>query len=118
MDTTRKMVKLNINTFDGVIVKNDENYLVKDNTKLKNLVVSNTLLHPFRKTKGHSHEGQEEVYYFTHGSGKMIIDEQEFDVSAGDIILIEDNEYHRVLNDTADYLQFFCVFNGNRKNSS
>ena len=48
----------------------------------------------------------------------MIIDEQEFDVSAGDIILIEDNEYHRVLNDTADYLQFFCVFNGNRKNSS
>ena len=46
------MVRLNINTFDGVIVKNDENYLVKDNTKLKNLVVSSTLLHPFRKTKG------------------------------------------------------------------
>ena len=112
------MVKFSINTFDGIIVKNNEDYLVKDNTKLKNLVVSSTLLHPFRKTKGRSHEGQEEVYYFTHGSGKMIIDEQEFNVSAGDMVLIEDNEYHRVLNDTADYLQFFCVFNGNRKNSS
>ena len=45
----------------GKIVKEDERYVVRDNTELKNLVVSTTRLQPRKSTSGHKHEGQEEV---------------------------------------------------------
>jgi hypothetical protein len=37
---------MKINNIDGEIVKDNETYLLKDNTSLKNLVVSSTTLHP------------------------------------------------------------------------
>ena len=67
-------MKLNINDIGGDIVKDNETYLLKDNKLLNNLVVSSTLLHPFKQTNGHNHSGQEEVYLFVHGFGEMEID--------------------------------------------
>ena len=55
----------------GQVVKQDERYIVKDNTELKNLIVSSTLLHRGMSTGGHRHEGQEEVYQFIWGTGEM-----------------------------------------------
>ena len=69
-------MKLNILDIGGNIVKNDERYVVKDNSSLKNLVVSSTDLKPGKSTSGHSHPGQEEVYNFIKGSGNMKIDEE------------------------------------------
>ena len=43
----------------GEIVREDDRYTVRDNTSLKNLVVSSTLLHADRSTTGHRHAGQE-----------------------------------------------------------
>ena len=37
---------MKINNIDGEVVKDNETYLLKDNTSLKNLVVSSTTLHP------------------------------------------------------------------------
>ena len=65
---------------EGKIVKEDDRYIVKDNTSLNNLVVSTTSLHPNKSTSGHKHEGQEEVYIFMRGSGRMELDDKEFDV--------------------------------------
>ena len=53
----------------GEIVKDNETYLLRDNKCLKNLVVSSTLLLPGKETRGHSHAGQEEVYFFVDGKG-------------------------------------------------
>ena len=53
---------MQINNIDGKVIKDNETYLLKDNTSLKNLVVSTTTLHPGKSTRGHSHSGQEEVY--------------------------------------------------------
>ena len=50
---------------EGKIVKEDDRYIVKDNTSLNNLVISTTTLHPDKSTSGHKHEGQEAVSY-TH----------------------------------------------------
>ena len=105
-----------MNTYDieGKIVKEDERYIVKDNTSLNKLVVSSTLLHPGKSTSGHKHEGQEEVYMFMKGSGRIELDEKEFDVSEGDLILIEDGVFHRVHNTGKIGFYFVCIFDGGR----
>jgi|TARA_E500000331_G_scaffold344651_1_gene381182 mannose-6-phosphate isomerase-like protein (cupin superfamily) len=107
-------MKFDIKDIGGVIAKQDERYIVKDNTTLKNLVVSSTFLEANKSTSGHRHAGQEEVYYFVSGKGQMELDHKIFDVGPGDIVLIEDNVFHKVHN-TGDYgLYFVCVFDGRR----
>ncbi|QDP49546.1 MAG: putative cupin domain protein [Prokaryotic dsDNA virus sp.] len=97
------------------IVKEDDRYKVADDTSLNQLVVSTTKLFAKKRTTGHAHAGQEEVYVFTKGEGEMQIDNMRFKVKEGDVILIEDGQFHRVYN-TSDYrLDFLCVFTGSRK---
>jgi len=99
----------------GTIVKEDQRYKVKDNTHLNNLVVSSTKLRAHKSTTGHRHAGQEEVYIFVKGSGQMELDHKIFDVTAGDTVLIEDNVFHKVHNNTDFMLEFICVFDGRRE---
>ena len=98
----------------GEVVKDDHRYIVKDNTELNNLVVSSTLLAAKKSTTGHRHAGQEEVYMFVSGSGQMELDHKMFDVTAGDTVLIQDNVFHKVHNNTDFGLKFICVFDGKR----
>jgi len=98
----------------GDVVKDDARYIVKDNTELNNLVVSSTLLAAKKSTTGHRHAGQEEVYIFVSGSGQMELDHKIFDVTAGDTVLIQDNVFHKVHNNTDFGLKFICVFDGKR----
>ena len=98
----------------GDIVKDNETYLLKDNKTLKNLVLSSTKLYRGQSTRGHTHAGQEEVYVFVQGTGVMIIDEEKFRVMEGDILLIPDGAFHRVINDGEQNLVFNCIFDGKR----
>ena len=107
-------MKVNIDDIGGVIAKQDDRYIVKDNTTLKNLVLSSTFLEANKSTTGHKHEGQEEVYYFIRGKGEMQLDDNTITVQEGDVVLIEDGVFHKV-NNTGDYgLYFVCVFDGRR----
>ena len=99
---------------EGKIVKEDDRYIVKDNTSLNNLVISTTTLHPDKSTSGHKHEGQEEVYIFIKCSFRMELDVKEFNVKEGDLILIEDGVFHRVHNTGTVDLYMVCVFEGGR----
>lgn len=117
-------MKLTINDIGGKIAKSNDTYVVKDNTVLNNLVVSSTLLYPGKETTGHSHEGQEEVYIFVKGTGKMLLrypdegqgeTEDLFDVEPNDLVTIEDGAFHRVYNTGKEDLYFVCVFDGARK---
>jgi len=106
-------IRVHIEDIGGKIAKQDERYVVKDNTALKNLVVSSTALNPGKHTSGHRHAGQEEVYYFITGSGRMQLDDDMFDFTAGDVILIADDVFHKVYaGDDGAY--FVCVFDGSR----
>ena len=78
------------------------------------MVVSSTLLNPFKQTTGHNHSGQEEVYFFVTGEGRMLLDDDEFEVKAGDVVLIPDGAFHRVYNDSGEPFYFVCVFDGGR----
>ena len=104
---------ININDIGGSITKEDDRYIVKDNTMLKNLVVSSTDLKPLKSTSGHNHRGQEEVYFFVRGTGKMELDGKEMNVKAGDTVLIEDGVFHKV-HAGPDGCYFVCVFDGKR----
>ena len=105
----------------GEIAKEDERYKVIDNTLLKGLVLSSTDLNPGYSTSGHKHAGQEEVYMFVSGQGSMTLTYPDgkvsnFDVSSGDIVLIEDDVHHQVKNtDNEKQLYFVCVFDGKRQ---
>jgi len=101
----------------GEIVKQDERYVVKDNTELNNLVISSTALFPFKSTSGHSHEGQEEVYFFISGHGIIYLDYIPTRVGPGDIVTIHDGVHHRV-EAMEDGCYFICVFDGNRYDKS
>lgn len=108
------MLKYSEHDIGGEIVKDNETYLLKDNKTLKNLVLSSTKLYRGQSTRGHSHDGQEEVYFFVQGTGIMIVDEEHFRINSGDIILVPDGAFHRVINDGEMHLIFNCVFQGTR----
>jgi oxalate decarboxylase/phosphoglucose isomerase-like protein (cupin superfamily) len=113
------LAELTFEDIGGVIAKQDDRYIVKDNTTLKNLIVSSTWLEAKKSTTGHAHKGQEEVYFFIKGKGDMeMIDPNgkitHRDVTEGSIVLIPDGHFHRVHN-IGDYgLYFICVFDGKR----
>jgi oxalate decarboxylase/phosphoglucose isomerase-like protein (cupin superfamily) len=98
----------------GEVVKDNETYLLKDNKTLNNLVLSSTKLYRGQSTRGHSHAGQEEVYFFVQGTGVMLVDEERFRVGPGSVMLIPDGAFHRVINDGDSNLLFNCVFDGKR----
>jgi len=106
-------MRLSISDIGGEVVKEDDRYQVIDNKTLNNLVVSSTQLYAGKSTSGHSHKGQEEVYYFVQGSGKMELDEESISVRAGDVVLIEDGVFHRVHAGPRG-CYFVCVFDGTR----
>ncbi len=111
------MKKYSIHNIGGEVVKDNEVYILKDNRDLNNLVLSSTWLYRGQQTRGHRHVGQEEVYFFVQGRGKMIVGEETdlpFDVSPGDVVLIPDGAFHRVINDGDSHMLFNCVFQGKR----
>ena len=108
-------MKVNVDDISGKVVKDNETYMVIDNTDLEGLVVSKTILHPGKETSGHRHAGQEEVYHFIHGCGEMKLDDYTFSVRAGDVVLIHDGVFHKVFNKSlTEDLTFLCVFDGKR----
>ena len=111
------MKKYSVHDIGGEVIKDNEVYLLRDNRDLNNLVLSSTRLYRGQQTRGHRHPGQEEVYFFVTGRGKMIVGEetdQPFDVAAGDVVLIPDGAFHRVINDGDSHMLFNCVFQGKR----
>ena len=105
---------MKINNIDGEVVKDNETNGFKDNTSLNNLVVSSTTLHPGKSTRRHSHPGKEEVYMIMSGTGKMQLDDKEFDITGGEMVLIEDGVFHRVHNTGEVDLYMVCIFDGDR----
>ena len=108
------MLKVDIKDIGGKVIKDNATYLLKDNAFGNNLVLSSTFLRANQQTNGHTHKGQEEVYMFIDGEGEMEIDQKRFDVKAGDVVCIEDGEFHKVYNTGHLGLYFVEVVDGGR----
>ena len=108
------MIKVKLDDIGGEVIKDNAQYLLKDNAFGKNLILSSTFLRANQSTNGHTHSGQEEVYMFIKGEGEMQIDDERFSVKEGDVVCIEDGEFHRVFNTGHFGLYFVCVFDAGR----
>ncbi len=61
-----------------------------------------------QKTLLHRHLKTEELYYITHGKGMMTIDEQRFEVQAGDTVCILPGQAHCIENVAVEELVLLC----------
>ena len=95
----------------GDVYRSDEVYSVIDNLQLNKLVLSQVVLHKLQRTRGHTHEGCEEVYFFQFGQGTMVIGTEFETVTAGSIVLVPDGQFHRVINTGLSDLIFHTVYN-------
>ena len=104
-------MKISTEDIKGEVIRDTDTYLIKDNTFLEHITISTTLLRPGKRTSGHSHKNQEEVYLFTKGNGTMVIGEDAFEATVGDMFLIPLDTFHQVINiSQTDPCSFTCMF--------
>lgn len=95
----------------GSVIRDNQQYVLTDNTFLSNLVLSHTELKVGQATNGHKHDNEEEVYFFTSGEGEITIDAMTYKIVPGDVVQIRAGEFHKVSNiDGVKPLRFFAVF--------
>ena len=101
----------------GRLVADDERYRIHD-YDLGDLTVSVTELRGGKKTRGHSHDSNAEVYFFPGGTALMEVGDEKFEIRRG-AVLIPKGEFHRVVNrsKTSDLL-FVSVFPGKREQTN
>ena len=59
-------------------------------------------------TQEHFHPRAEEIYYLTHGTGKIRIENETRDVRAGDAIAIPPGQKHKLWNTGTETLRLLC----------
>jgi mannose-6-phosphate isomerase-like protein (cupin superfamily) len=103
-------------------IKNLENvppFITKDGSEIRELlahrnsVIHNQSLAEARlpvgaSTQEHFHPRTEEIYYITHGSGKIRIEAETRDVRAGDAIAIPPGQKHKLWNTGSETLRLLC----------
>jgi uncharacterized cupin superfamily protein len=60
-------------------------------------------------TDYHDHQDKEQVYYFIKGRGKMLIDGEEYPVTAGDAVHLPPKTKHGVINDGEDEIEYLNI---------
>jgi mannose-6-phosphate isomerase-like protein (cupin superfamily) len=60
------------------------------------------------ETEEHQHGVTEEIYFFTSGSGRMKLGDEETEVSAGDTVVIPPGMPHKLWNTGAEPLKLLC----------
>ena len=94
-------------------------FITKDGSEIRELlahrnsVIANQSLAEARvpvgaSTQEHYHPKTEEIYYITHGTGKMRIEEDTQDVKIGDAIATPPGKKHKLWNTGDDVLRLLC----------
>jgi mannose-6-phosphate isomerase-like protein (cupin superfamily) len=63
---------------------------------------------PGGETAEHYHRVTEEIYFFTHGSGRMRLGEHERDVEEGACVVIPPGVSHKLWNTGSEPLRLLC----------
>lgn len=66
-------------------------------------------MQPGKSGDYHIHDVKEQVYYFTHGRGKMNIDDQLYNVRKGDAICAPVGKRHQMINDSDDWVEHLII---------
>jgi mannose-6-phosphate isomerase-like protein (cupin superfamily) len=82
--------------------------LAHRNSAIRNQSLAEARLAPGASTQEHFHAKTEEIYYITHGVGRIRINEDIRDVTQGDAIAILPGQRHKLWNTGADVLRLLC----------
>jgi len=66
-------------------------------------------IQPHNSSNGHSHGGQEEVFFFLSGPGRVRLDEEEIMVGPGHCVFCPMGSFHQVINPGDTLLRFVAV---------
>ena len=105
-------MKMDVEEFKKMakLAKSNETYEIYD-YRMERLIVSMTILHPGKETRGHAHDYIEETYIFLDGEGQMQVGEEpKFYVKAKDLVIIPEGDFHKVFNPGTTDLVFFAIF--------
>src|SRR5437764_11429179 len=78
--------------------------LAHRNSAIRNQSLAEARLPAGGCTREHYHPKAEEIYYITHGTGRMRIEEETREVRAGDAIAIPPGKRHKLWNTGAQTL--------------
>lgn len=74
----------------------------------KNQSMALAVISPGETTKLHKHNKSEELYFIQSGTGKMILNENEYVINYGDTICISPGSAHCVENTGSEDLKILC----------
>ena len=92
-------------TLDGSEIRE---LLSPRNASIRNQSLAEARVQPGQSTIKHYHKRSEEIYYITHGQGRMWIEGEERDVHVGDAIAIPPGARHKLWNTGSEVLRFLC----------
>ena len=78
------------------------------NSAIRNQSLAEARLPVGGSTQEHYHERTEEIYYITHGIGRIRVDAEMRDVKPGDAIAILPGQKHKLWNTGTDILRLLC----------
>jgi mannose-6-phosphate isomerase-like protein (cupin superfamily) len=96
-----------------------EAFITKDGSEIRELAgvptgnsvnqsLAEATVAPGAETDEHYHGVSEEIYFFTSGSGRMKLGDEETDVSAGDTVVIPPATPHKLWNTGTGPLKLLC----------
>jgi mannose-6-phosphate isomerase-like protein (cupin superfamily) len=77
-------------------------------TPARNQSLAEATVPPGGETAAHLHPRAEELYFFTAGSGRMRLGDQERDVRSGDCVVIPPGTEHALVNTGSEPLVLLC----------
>jgi mannose-6-phosphate isomerase-like protein (cupin superfamily) len=82
--------------------------LAHRNSAIRNQSLAEARLPVGASTQEHFHPKCEEIYYITHGAGKIRIEGETREVRAGDAIAIPPGKKHKLWNTGGETLRLLC----------
>ena len=105
MEITRLVQLPAFRTKDGSEIRE---ILSPRNSALRNQSLAEARLPVGGATQEHYHPRAEEIYYITHGTGRIRIEEEVREVAAGDAIAIPPGQKHKLWNTGTGELRLLC----------
>jgi mannose-6-phosphate isomerase-like protein (cupin superfamily) len=101
----------NLNLVPAFITKDGSEIrelLAHRNSAIRNQSLAEARLPVGGSTQEHFHPKAEEIYYITHGTGRIRIEGEMRDVQTGDAIAIPPGRRHKLWNTGAETLRLLC----------